>query len=129
MKLLVDEDTKAKILISRLRDAGHDVVSTQDIGADSAPDPEVFEIARAMGRVILTKNSGDYLELHEQNKVPGHPGVLAIHQDGDPRKDMSYKDIVQAIDNVEDAGISMTDQFIVVNAWNYPSPRNRKTID
>lgn len=129
MKLLVDEDTKAKLLMARLDDAGHDAVSTQDIGSDSAPDQEVFAIARKLGRIVLTKNADDYLALREANNAPGHPGVLAIYQDADPGKNMSYKDIVQAIDNIQVAGISLSDELIALNAWNYPASKSRKTID
>lgn len=115
--------------MARLAAAGHDVVSTQDIGSDSAPDPEVFEIARKLGRVVLTRNADDYRILHEQNTEPGHPGVLAIYQDADPQKNMSYKDIARAIDNIQKAGIHMSDQFVPVNVWDHPAPRRRKTVD
>ena len=128
MKLLADEDSKAKILMARLASAGHDVVSTQTIGIDSVSDSEVFEIARELGRVILTRNPADYKTEHEQNKKPGHPGVLAIYEEAEVQKNMSYKDIVQAIDNIQKAGIDMTDAFVPLNAWRSPASHNRNTF-
>jgi len=125
LKLLVDEDTKAGILLSRLRQAGHDVVSTQDLGKDAALDPEVFELAQRLGRVVLTKNTEDYFDLHEKHKAKGHFGVLAVYEDADPDKDMSYKDIVQALANIEGADVVLANNFQTLNAWNWklaPAP-------
>ena len=48
----MDEDTKAKILLNLLGQAGHDVVSTQDLGTNSALDAEVFDLAQIHGRVV-----------------------------------------------------------------------------
>ena len=119
MKLLVDEDTKAEILLSRLRAAGHDVVTTHDLGKDSASDPEIFGLAQDLGRLLLTQNIEDYLELHERSGKSGHHGILAIHKSGDPVKDMSYKDIVQAIANIEASGINPANGLHTLNAWNW----------
>ena len=122
MKLLVDEDTKAKQLMVRLAHAGHDVVSTTDLALDGQPDEVVFEAARAAERVLLTKNVADYVELQTASLERGQhgPGVLAIHESGDPGKNMSYPDVVRAIANIEHAGISPADSVVTLNAWNYP---------
>ena len=120
MKLLVDEDTKAKKLLGLLRKAGHDVVSTQDLGIDTAEDQEVFAHAQTLGRVVLTKNVEHYLELHELHKLAGHMGVLAIHQSGKLDKDMSYDDIVNAIANIESAGENLAGDYQSLNAWHWP---------
>ncbi len=119
MILLADEDSKAAILISRLREAGHDVVSTQDLGKDSLPDLDVFALAQSLGRTILTRNPEDFLKLHEENLAKGHCGVLAIYQGADNEKNMSFKDIVQAISTIEAAGVTMANCFYVVNKWNW----------
>lgn len=129
MKLLIDEDTKANILLARLRQAGHDIVSTQDLGKDAASDPEIFELAKSLGRVVLTKNVEDYFELHVQHQDKGHSGVLAIYESHETAKDMSYKDIAQAIGNIEASGINLANDFQALNAWNWtpkkPSSRKR----
>lgn len=119
MKLLVDEDTKAEILLSRLRAAGHDVVTTHDLGKDSAADPEIFGLAQDLGRLVLTQNIEDYLELHERSGKSGHHGILVIHKSGAPVKDMSYKDIIQAIANIEASGINPANSFHSLNAWDW----------
>ncbi len=128
MKLLVDEDTKANILLARLRQAGHDIVSTQDLGKDSASDPDIFELAKSLGRVMLTKNVEDYFDLHIKHMESGHSGVLVIYESNEPGKDMSYKDIAQAIANIEASRINLANDFQSLNVWNWtprPSPGKR----
>ena len=44
--------------------------------------------------------------LHQIN--PNHPGILAVYRNADRFKNMSFKDIVKAISNLEAAGISLT---------------------
>lgn len=119
MKLLVDEDTKANLLLTLLRQAGHDVVSTQDLGRNSAADIEVFELAQAAGRVLLTKNAEDFFELHAAHRGSGHFGVLAIYEHADPDKDMSYKDVVRALANLEAANVRLAGDFQALNDWDW----------
>ncbi len=54
MRLLIDEDTQAKLLVSMIRAAGHDIVTASEIGLDSMPDEEILAAARSINRVILT---------------------------------------------------------------------------
>jgi len=49
MQLLVDEDTKSKKLIRLLSEAGHDVVTTADLGLDRMDDPAVLQKGRETG--------------------------------------------------------------------------------
>ncbi len=123
MKLLVDEDTKAKILMSLLRKAGHDAVSTQDIGIDTADDSNVFAEAQRLGRVMLTKNTEHFFDLHKQHQESGHFGVLVIYQDANPDKDMRYEDIVKALGNIETSKVDLSNEFQSLNTWNWkPDP-------
>jgi hypothetical protein len=67
--------------------------------------------------VLLTRNCTDFQELHQANSV--HSGILAVFQNSDPAKNMSYQAIVQAIANLEAAGHTIENQFIILNQWNY----------
>jgi hypothetical protein len=67
--------------------------------------------------VLLTKNPGDFLELHEKNSQ--HAGILLVYQDNDPDRDMSHAEIVRAIANLEQAGIVFQNCCHVLNAWRY----------
>ncbi|MEC4896364.1 MAG: hypothetical protein SAL07_25675, partial [Oscillatoria sp. PMC 1051.18] len=72
----------------------------------------------AKGRGFKPSFSGnDFQELHQLNSV--HSGILAVYQYSDPAKNMSYKDIIKAIANLETAEYVLENQFVVLNQWNY----------
>ena len=117
LRLLIDEDTQAKLLVTLLKKAGHDVVTVNDIDFMGRIDPLVLDFARQENRVLLTQNCDDYEALHDIN--PNHPGILAVYNDDNPSKNMSFPKIVKAIANLEAASIPVANQFIPLNAWNY----------
>ena len=117
LRLLMDEDLQAKALANMLRSAGHDVLTAAEAGLGAASDVTVLAYAHSQGRVLLTRNAGDFRELHEVDS--DHPGILAVFQGGDPAKNMSYADIVRAVRNLERAKVELGGQFVVLNAWNY----------
>jgi hypothetical protein len=115
LRLLVDEDTLARTLVRLLREAGHDVLTAEAAGLNSLANVEVLLHAVRDRRVLLTRNCGDFLTLH--GREPTHQGILAIYQDADPAKNMSYREIVRAVGNVEASGFSVDGAFVVLNAW------------
>ncbi|MEO0378104.1 MAG: DUF5615 family PIN-like protein [Cyanobacteria bacterium P01_A01_bin.17] len=117
LTLLLDEDSQAKYLVNRLKSAQHDVITINEIGMVGASDDAVLLYAQQHNRVLLTRNCSDFYDLHQITS--NHPGILAIYQDADPDKNMSYPAIVTAIANVEASGLKLINQFIVLNQWNY----------
>jgi predicted nuclease of predicted toxin-antitoxin system len=117
LRLLIDEDSQAKILVIFLKNAGHDVITVNEAELSGKFDDEVMEYARQNERIVLTRNYDDFQELHEANPI--HPGILVIYQDGDSSKDMSHQKIVKAIANLEASGIPLANQFTALNHWNY----------
>lgn len=117
LKLLVDEDSLAKTLIKTLREAGHDVVTVNEVGLGGQPDRVVLNYARAHHRTLLTHNCRDFQALHQED--PSHPGILAVYRDSDYLKNMSRQAIVRAIANLEAASLALKDRFISLNHWNY----------
>jgi len=120
LELYLDDCAFSHELKRLLLAAGHDVAVPADAqppltGADDAVH---FAHARATGRVILTLNPRDFKDLHDQE--PDHPGILAVCQDNDPTKDMSYRQIVQAIANLERTRVAIAGRFWVLNAYRYP---------
>ena len=95
LKLLVDEDSQAQLLVTLLKKAGHNVVTVNEARLSGEDDSIVFNYARREERLVLTRNYDDFQELHEAN--PDHSGVLVVCQDDDFSKDMSFKEIVKAI--------------------------------
>jgi predicted nuclease of predicted toxin-antitoxin system len=100
-----------------LRDVNHDVLTVNEAGLQGKLDSLVFNYARQEHLVLLTHNCGDFKILHETHS--NHPGILAIYKNDDPAKDMSFKAIVRAIANLEAIALDLTNQFIVLNHWNY----------
>jgi hypothetical protein len=94
---------------------GHDVLTIGEAGVIGIPDASVIELARVQQRIFLTRNCDDFLTIHQIN--PEHSGILAIYQDADPIKNMSYTAIVKAIDNLQNTRLSLQGQFIVLNQY------------
>ncbi len=117
LRLFIDEDSLAKLLVKLLRTAGHDVLTVNEAGLSGEPDEVVFDYARAEVRLVLTRNYDDFQALHFSN--PLHPGILVVYTSQDYSKDMSFKAIVRAIANLEAANIPLANQFISLNQWNY----------
>lgn len=115
--MLLDEDSQAKYLVNLLQAVGHDVLTVNLAGLMNCPDLVVLDYARQDGRVLLTRNCNDFQDLHQANSL--HPGILAVYQDFVASKNMSYQTIVKAIANLEAAGYSLENQFIILNQWNY----------
>lgn len=113
----MDEDSQDKRLVKFLREAEHDVTTANEAGLMSQSDSVVINYACLTNRVLLTLNCRDFEALHEVN--PNHPGILAVYQDANPFRKMSFKAIVKAIANLEAASIPLASQFIPLNQWNY----------
>ncbi|RUR72411.1 DUF5615 family PIN-like protein [Chlorogloeopsis fritschii PCC 9212] len=115
--MLLDEDSQAKYLVYLLQAAEHDVITVNAVGLMNRSDSVVLDYARQDGRVLLTRNCDDFQELHQANPV--HPGILAVYQDSDTSKNMSYQAIVKAIANLETSGYTLKNQFVILNQWKY----------
>ncbi len=117
LKLLIDEDSKAKLLVILLLQAGHNVLTVNDAGLSGQTDRIVFDYARKEGRLVLTRNYDDFQVLHEANSF--HPSILVVYHDDNYSKNMSHKEIIKAITNLETAKIPLANHFIALNHWNY----------
>ncbi|WP_265576265.1 DUF5615 family PIN-like protein [Gloeocapsopsis crepidinum] len=81
------------------------------------PDSVVLDATRQDQRVLLTRNCNDFHDLHQTNSM--HSGILAVYQDSDLAKNMSYGEIVKAIKNLETAEYVLRNRFVVLNQWRY----------
>lgn len=96
---------------------GHDVVTANEAGIMGFPDEQVLDFARQQSRVVLTRNCKDFLALHQSNSL--HPGILAVYQEENPERNMGYRDVVRAIENLQVAGMELANQFVALNQWRY----------
>jgi predicted nuclease of predicted toxin-antitoxin system len=115
LRILVDEDSQARAQLNVLRSDGHDVVAIGELEKNGTPDPEVFDLAQSLERVLLTHNTEDFHELHRAR--PGHRGIMAVFRDADLRKNMSYVQIAAAAGRLETAGVTIAAQFHILNHW------------
>lgn len=117
LKLLLDEDSQAKYLVNLLQASRHEILTVNQAALAGQPDLAVLSYAKEHAYVLLTRNCGDFHELHLDG--PLHSGILAIYQSADESKNMSYKDITRAIANLEKSALSLENQFFILNQWNY----------
>jgi predicted nuclease of predicted toxin-antitoxin system len=115
LRILVDEDSQARAQLNILRGDGHDVVAVGELGQNGTPDPEVYDLAQSLERVLLTHNTEDFHEL--QRKRPGHRGIMAVYRDADPRKNMNHAQLAVAIRRLETSGVTIAGNFHVLNYW------------
>ena len=119
LRIYLDDCAFSYRLRQLLQAAGHEVQipGEADPPLTGTDDNRHFAYAHATAQVILTYNPADFLQLH--NLKPDHPGILAVYQDNDPSKDMTYADIVRAIANLEDSTTSVAGGFWVLNAYQW----------
>lgn len=58
MKIKLDEHLGSLRVVSRLRQAGHDVATVRQQNLTSAPDEQLIEICREEGRCLVTADRG-----------------------------------------------------------------------
>lgn len=115
LRLYLDDCSYSKRLTAKLRAAGHDVVTPIERGTSGLPDRDHLQHAIADRRIVVTHNCSDFEELHRETVM--HPGIVAIYQDNDPRRDMSHDDIVCALQNLQASSTPLENAFHVLNAF------------
>jgi hypothetical protein len=81
-RLYADEDFPFPV-VERLRQLGHDVVTTFDAGQANQriSDADQLAYATGLGRAILTRNRRHFLRLHQSSAQ--HAGIVSITDDPD----------------------------------------------
>jgi hypothetical protein len=119
LSLYLDDCAYSKDLARMLRDAGHTVTVPAEAGLTGEDGELHFLYARQNGCITVTKNPSHFIDLH--NKVRIHPGIFLIYQDNDVTKDMSYGEIVLAIQALERAygstGTTLANDHHNLNDW------------
>jgi predicted nuclease of predicted toxin-antitoxin system len=119
MNLYLDDNINKGRLADRLRRAGHLVVLPATVGNPGSTDAIHFLHAVENQLVLVTKDHEDFFVIHRivQATQGQHPGIFAVREDNDPRRDMKDADIVRAIRNLELAGVPVVNEFNVLNHW------------
>jgi hypothetical protein len=120
MRLYVDDDSVNAALIRLLRRDGHDVQVPADVGLAGRSDQAHLAHAIRERRAILTRNFGDFDDLHDlvvSAAAGHHEGILVVRYDNNPRNNMSPGDIARAVRNLENAGVPIADSLHELNHW------------
>lgn len=120
VRLLVDECSEAKLLVQKLRDAQHDVLTVSEANLRNVRDADVFAAAIADNRILLTHNPADFVELHVARMAQNltHPGLFLVHRKNKPG-DITYDQIVTAIANLEATGLTLANNYHSLVSYNY----------
>jgi len=118
MRIQLDDDSACRQLSMVLRKAGHDVATPADLDISGAPDPVHLTRAIRVGRVLLTRNARDFTLLHDLVRASGggHPGILLLHFDNDPTRDLNSRSVATAIAKLEASGVPISNELHVLNA-------------
>ncbi len=119
MNIYLDDNITDGAVAGMLRAARHSVVRPADAALSGASDARHLEYAVRMRFVVVTKDTGDFTDLHLLAITLGgrHFGILFVHYDNDAARDMKPKHIVRAIGRLEQSGLPLENQIYVLNHW------------
>jgi predicted nuclease of predicted toxin-antitoxin system len=106
VRLLLDE-MFSPVIAAALRDLGHDVTCiAEQPGLRAMTDEEVFALAAAQGRWLLTENVRDFQPILQQVREAGAPtaGLLFTSSRAFPRSRKNPGHLIQAVDGWLRAG-------------------------
>jgi predicted nuclease of predicted toxin-antitoxin system len=119
MRIYLDDNFADLSLAATLRKVGHTVFRPADLGMGGATDCKHLERAVIQDLVVLTKDRGDFEELHDLIVACGgqHPGMLIVRFENNARRDMKTRHIVAGIRRLERPALPVRSQRIVLNQW------------
>jgi len=92
-RLYANENFPVEV-VRRLRELGHDVLTTHDVGKSNQgiEDDAVLRFAAGEGRCVITINRKDFMRLHRSH--PWHSGIIVCTENRD------YEAFANRIDEV-----------------------------
>jgi hypothetical protein len=125
MRLYLDDDMDANVLIRVLQNEGHEVMSPRGVAMRGAEDEAHLRYAAAHQRAVVTANVRDFLVLHQMWQEAGrqHAGILALYRENNPQRDLTYAQLARAINRLERTGLPLQNTFHNLNMWREPSRR------
>jgi hypothetical protein len=119
MRLYLDDDMASSLLVRLLLASGHDVAIPLDLGISGQSDCVHLTNAIRHSRILLTGNHDDFERLHDLVIESGghHPGIFVVRRDNNPKRDLTARGIVTAINKIAAAGIDLVDACHVLNDW------------
>ena len=80
LRLFMDEDSLHAAGLEALRRAGFDCLTATEAGREGLPDEQQLEFASAAGRIVFTRNTRDFVRLHDEWTAGGrlHAGIITL---------------------------------------------------
>jgi hypothetical protein len=118
MRIYLDDDSAAPVLVRLLRQEGHSVLTPIEAGLAGSDDAVHLRRAMSEDRAFLSRNHDHFRDLHLLilQARGHHPGILIVRSDNDER-DMRLYEIVNAIGRLQAAGIPWADDITILNHW------------
>jgi len=125
MRLYLDDDMDANVLIRVLQNEGHEVMSPRGVAMRGAEDEAHLRYAAAHQCAVVIANVRDFLVLHQmwQEEERQHAGILALYRENNPQRDLTYAQLARAISRLERTGLPLQNTFHNLNMWREPSRR------
>jgi predicted nuclease of predicted toxin-antitoxin system len=125
MRLYLDDDMDANMLIRLLQEEGHEVMSPRTVAMRGAEDAAHLQYAAAHQCAVVTANVRDFLTLHQTWQEEGrqHAGILALYRENNPQRDLTYAQIARAISRLARAGLPLQNTFHTLNMGRESSRR------
>ena len=122
MRLYLDDDLDSNLLISLLKQLGHEVTSPRAVGTRGAPDEDHLRYAADRGLVLMSANAGDFVHLNRNwvESRTGHSGILVVYRENNPARDMSFREIAEAVGAVEESRLPIANTCQNLNFWRRP---------
>ena len=119
MDLYLDDDSADPLLVRLLCAAAHDVKVPREVGYSGSHDAVHLRHAIHDRRVLLTGNYDDFAFLHDLilEAQGRHHGIVVVRRDNNPRRDLTPRGVVRALERLLSANISVAGQLIVLNHW------------
>jgi predicted nuclease of predicted toxin-antitoxin system len=119
LSLYLDDCADDDILAALLQRAGHDVYTPRSVGTSGVSDEEHLSYAARHEYSLLTKDPGDFLDLHVHWRTTNrrHSGILLVYEEKDVSKNMSRTQIVSAIEHLIASGVPITNEIHTLNHW------------
>ena len=96
--------------VDRLRQLGHDVIMTRDLGGSNRglSDSEVLAFASADNRTVITFNRKDFVHLHRKTKS-AHSGIVVCTED------LNYESLADRIHTEVESLSTLSGHLIKIN--------------
>lgn len=113
LRLLLDENSESEQLVRLLSQRGHDVTGIRSLHHKSASDWDVLNVAIKENRILYTRDLGFML----RPPPAKYPGIIFEHHLNRIGKDMTHREIADALAALEKKAGNIHNTILVINSF------------